>query len=278
MRSKQEVVAFSSAFWRHFSWPLVSKCSDQKRVKIDWFWSYKLAPLPSQRGKGWSQLRVVPCSQVRMECPISWYPGRHSKEIDWPTLKPAPTTTPYRNGSGSGHSCSSYAERMERAITIIIQLERDLPLSHKVSYWAVKWNNSWDKHSVLLTHVNAAFQQRKSAEWLLLSAHWCDDHYGHLQMLTTKLFQILCCCLKLPINSHNRQRSSSCERSAFRQQQCSVLYFYFPSLIPLPHLSVVLPLQPPTAASSLNRSYQRKKKMPRAGLTCAGGVWGTHQR
>lgn len=62
--------------------------------------------IPSHLGSGWFQLRLTPWRQVRAEFPISVYPGKHSNEIVWPTVKSLPMTKPFRNGRGSGQLCN----------------------------------------------------------------------------------------------------------------------------------------------------------------------------
>ena len=73
---------------------------------------------------------------------------------------------------------------------------------------------------------------------------------GTITMVTDQLTDPTCCpCTKPASKSHNHHwYSSTCKCSASREQQLDVLCFHAPSLIPLPHLSVVLPPSalPPT--------------------------------
>lgn len=82
---------------------------------------------------------------------------------------------------------------------------------------------------------------------------------------------------QLGINSCNSGGFASTCTTCFASRQTaidggSVLYFYFPALIPIPHLSVVLPHlcdQPPTSSSSSSHSSEKgfQRRMPGAGLT-----------
>lgn len=85
----------------------------------------RVRSIPSHLGSGWFQLRLTPWRQVRAEFPISVYPGKHSNEMVWPTVKSLPITKPFRNGRGSGQLCNWYAEKGKIKTFFLSEYQKD---------------------------------------------------------------------------------------------------------------------------------------------------------